>query len=459
MIAPRTKGRIYLQSFLDGLIAFSSFWIYLFVFILAHPGNPAHYFEFLDRYFAYSFVALGAVLLQGARGMYSNPRWWSPNFKDSHSLSLNQVFYVAIGISFFLVATKDKSISRLFLFSWLPLLYGALLVANRFLPVKIAETVYRGRTERTIFLGTPESARALASWREYQETLGIEFLDYKPDLSISDLANLENLIKEKNVSQLILTEIPDVKYNLHFIIDTCERAGVRLMVFSNFEQLFRHKVTVTEDAGLQFVGLRDEPLESPHNRMIKRALDVAVALPAVVIALPLVAAVVWVAQRLQSPGPVFYKQTRAGLKGRMFSIFKFRTMHVNANESRQASADDSRVYPLGRWFRRTSIDELPQFLNVLRGEMSLVGPRPHLLEHNEQFARIMRNYYVRSNVKPGMTGLAQVRGLRGATKSEEDIIRRVESDISYLETWSLSLDVVILARTLWQVVRPPKTAM
>ena len=113
----------------------------------------------------------------------------------------------------------------------------------------------------------------------------------------------------------------------------------------------------------------------------------------------------------------------------------------------------------GKWLRRTSLDELPQFLNVLRGEMSLVGPRPHLIKHNEQFARVMRNYYIRSNVKPGITGLAQVRGFRGETKAEEDIIRRVESDISYLETWSLSLNLVILVRTAWQIVFPPKSAV
>src|SRR3569623_502909 len=144
-------------------------------------------------------------------------------------------------------------------------------------------------------------------------------------------------------------------------------------------------------------------------------------------------------QRLQSPGPMFFKHTRAGLKGRTFTIYKFRTMHPqNGGEAIQASEGDARVFPFGCWLRRTSLDEVPQFLNVLRGEMSLVGPRPHLLEHNEQFARVMRNYFIRSRVKPGITGLAQVRGFRGQTRTEADIIRRVESDISYLETWSFS---------------------
>jgi exopolysaccharide biosynthesis polyprenyl glycosylphosphotransferase len=460
MIAPRTRGRIYLQSLLDAFITFSCFWACLLAFILLHPGNPAHYFEFLDRYFVYSLVALGAILLHGARTLYSHPRWWTPNFKESHNLSLNQVFNVAIGISFFLVATKDKSISRIFLFSWLPLLYVALLAANRFLPHKIAETVFSGRRERTVLLGSPDAARSLAAGRDYQETQGTAFLEDKPDFSISDLAGLENLIREQNVTKLILTEIPEVKYNLQYVIEICERAGVRLMAFSNFDRLFRHKVTITEDAGLQFVALRDEPLESPHNRVLKRMLDLLIAVPAMAIILPPVAALVWLVQRFQSPGPLFLKQTRAGLKGRFFFIYKFRTMHPSGvNETRQACAADDRVYRFGRWLRQTSLDELPQLFNVLRGEMSAVGPRPHLIAHNEQFSRIMRTYYIRSNVKPGMSGLAQVRGYRGQINSEQDVIRRVESDISYLETWSLSLDLVILARTAWQVLRPPKSAV
>ncbi|HTG43313.1 MAG TPA: hypothetical protein VK633_02155, partial [Verrucomicrobiae bacterium] len=178
MIAPRTKGRIYLQSLMDAGITLSLFWCYLFLFMLLHPGNPPIFTGFLDRYFVYSLLAFGAVVLQGARTLYTHPRWWRPVLKESHHLSLNQVFHVGIGISLFLVATKDKSISRIFLFSWLPLLYAALLVSNRFLPKKIGDTLYRHRKERTIFLGSPEAAQALTGWRDYQETLGTEFLQF-----------------------------------------------------------------------------------------------------------------------------------------------------------------------------------------------------------------------------------------------------------------------------------------
>jgi putative colanic acid biosynthesis UDP-glucose lipid carrier transferase len=130
----------------------------------------------------------------------------------------------------------------------------------------------------------------------------------------------------------------------------------------------------------------------------------------------------------------------------------------NQPASKQATQDDPRIYPAGRWFRRSSVDELPQFINVLKGEMSVVGPRPHLIEHNEQFARAMHNYHVRAHVKPGITGLAQVRGFRGETRSEEDVIKRVQSDIYYLENWTFGMDCRIVLATVFHVVGPPKTA-
>ena len=142
-----------------------------------------------------------------------------------------------------------------------------------------------------------------------------------------------------------------------------------------------------------------------------------------------------------------------------FAIYKYRTMHVcNDDPNRQASKGDQRIYPGGRWLRKFSIDEMPQFINVLLGDMSIVGPRPHLLQHNEHFAQALSNYPVRASVKPGITGLAQVRGFRGETKTDEDIVRRVESDIQYLENWSLLMDCWIIMKTAVQVVSPPPTA-
>jgi putative colanic acid biosynthesis UDP-glucose lipid carrier transferase len=174
---------------------------------------------------------------------------------------------------------------------------------------------------------------------------------------------------------------------------------------------------------------------------------------------PVLAIIVFIAQRWQSPGPLFHVQSRAGMQNRQFKIYKFRTMRPDHDqESQQARDGDERVYPLGKWFRKLSIDEVPQFWNVLLGDMSIVGPRPHLIEHNHQFSRFMENYHVRTFVKPGITGLAQVRGYRGEARNASDIENRITCDIEYLENWNLSLECDIILRTLAQILFPPRSA-
>jgi len=163
--------------------------------------------------------------------------------------------------------------------------------------------------------------------------------------------------------------------------------------------------------------------------------------------------------RLQSPGPLFFYQDRNGRHNRVFNIIKYRTMHVNhGQEAVQATRNDPRVYPAGKWLRKLSIDELPQFINVLKGDMSIVGPRPHFVDHNVMFGEIANFYRVRSFIKPGITGLAQVRGLRGEAVKEEEIVERTHSDLYYLENWSLLLDWVIILKTARQMLVAPKTA-
>jgi exopolysaccharide biosynthesis polyprenyl glycosylphosphotransferase len=153
--------------------------------------------------------------------------------------------------------------------------------------------------------------------------------------------------------------------------------------------------------------------------------------------------------KLESRGPVIFRQHRKGFNGRPFTIYKFRTMTVceNGASIRQAQANDSRVTPLGALLRSTSIDELPQLINVLRGEMSLVGPRPHAVAHDDEYSKLIANYAFRHHVKPGITGLAQVKGFRGETARLELMERRVDEDLWYINNWSMWLDLWILIRT------------
>lgn len=188
--------------------------------------------------------------------------------------------------------------------------------------------------------------------------------------------------------------------------------------------------------------------------MAKRCIDVVAAGAGLLTLLPLLA-VVALAIKLDSTGPILFRQRRCGFNGRCFQIYKFRTMSVleDGPTITQAQCSDSRVTPLGKWLRRTSIDELPQLLNVLEGSMSLVGPRPHALAHDTHFDKVVRNYAFRHRVKPGLTGWAQVNGYRGPTPTPEDIERRVEHDLWYIDNWSLGLDLTILLQTIVEVMR------
>jgi putative colanic acid biosynthesis UDP-glucose lipid carrier transferase len=232
-----------------------------------------------------------------------------------------------------------------------------------------------------------------------------------------------------------------------------------LLALNDLNAYFNHTTTLFEDDGVRFIGLREEPLENPANRFLKRLLDLAVAVPAVVLILPFTTLLVWVLQRVQSPGPILFRQERAGTMARPFKMFKYRTMHVSqSDEARQASQNDSRIFPAGRWMRRFSVDELPQFLNVLLGDMSVVGPRPHLPKHEELFAQVMRKYVIRRFIRPGLTGWAQVNGFRGEIHSEADVQKRVDADLHYLENWSFSLDCLIILRTVKHCLFPPRSA-
>lgn len=200
------------------------------------------------------------------------------------------------------------------------------------------------------------------------------------------------------------------------------------------------------------------PLSNPFNRAVKRGIDLAVALPVVVV-LPVVSAIVGAAVKLSSPGPVFFRQMRTGLYGAEFTCYKFRTMRVNSeSDSLVASPDDSRITRIGAWLRRTSMDELPQFFNVLRGDMSVVGPRPHMLSETRLYREHIERFMLRHSVKPGITGWAQIRGLRGGTLDADIMRRRVEHDVWYISHWTPLLDLKILWITFVNILKGDQRA-
>ena len=202
----------------------------------------------------------------------------------------------------------------------------------------------------------------------------------------------------------------------------------------------------------------ENPLMNPVNKIIKRAFDIVVSLLILTIMLPFMP-ILWLVIKTQSPGPLFFKQLRTGLDGQEFYCYKFRSMHVNEDADKvQATKDDPRKYPFGNFMRKANIDELPQFWNVLKGDMSIVGPRPHMLAHTEQYSQLIEKYMVRHFVKPGVTGWAQVTGFRGETKELWQMEGRVKRDIWYMEHWSIWLDIRIIWMTFKTIFIHDKNA-
>jgi putative colanic acid biosynthesis UDP-glucose lipid carrier transferase len=196
------------------------------------------------------------------------------------------------------------------------------------------------------------------------------------------------------------------------------------------------------------------PPRSMSELALKRVVDVTIASSALLLSLPLLPLVA-IAIKLDSRGPVLFWQTRRGFNGKPFRIAKFRSMGVleDGDNIRQATRGDARVTRVGKWLRQSSIDEIPQLFNVLRGEMSLVGPRPHAVAHDDHFIETVEDYAYRHHVKPGMTGWAQVHGYRGETPTQDAIERRVEYDRWYIANWSVWLDLAIMVRTVGEVFR------
>jgi putative colanic acid biosynthesis UDP-glucose lipid carrier transferase len=201
-----------------------------------------------------------------------------------------------------------------------------------------------------------------------------------------------------------------------------------------------------------------EPLMFLGNRVMKRLFDIAFSSMVLVMLSPLFPILALII-KMQSKGPVFFKQLRTGLNGESFMCYKFRSMHVNADADKiQATKHDPRKFPFGNFMRKTNLDELPQFLNVLKGDMSIVGPRPHMIFHTEKYSALIDKYMVRHFSKPGITGYAQVTGFRGETEELWQMEGRIQKDIWYIENWSMWLDIKIIFMTALSIIRPDKAA-
>jgi len=466
MVYNRVRGVKNSYYWLLALLLVIAFWSYLsFLVILFHADNAYDY----GHYLIYQLTALAGLGIASLNSQKLNDKVLRCDLFGSHSIALRNVLFVAGAILLLLALFKDPQISRLFLFTYLPLLYLAFFYAHRHLPRFLMRTFFSDRHQhKALLVGPLEKAREMQDWCKQTAELGLDISNLVENpadqqefvhLAQNDnLSLLEKTISRGRIHQLVLLELPREQKVLGEIARLCNRLGTRLLVVNNLSELLHHPVSFFNLYGFDFISFREEPLEDPINRLLKRALDIAISVPVVLFILPPVMLLVTILHRLQSPGPLFYRQTRAGFSRQPFRILKFRTMQPKARSSKQATANDARVFAAGRWLRRTSLDELPQFINVLRGEMSIVGPRPHMLIHDRKFCKALESYLVRNYVKPGITGLAQIRGYRGEITTEKDISERVKYDTDYLEFWSIWRDIWIVFETIKQIFRPPTSA-
>jgi undecaprenyl-phosphate galactose phosphotransferase/putative colanic acid biosynthesis UDP-glucose lipid carrier transferase len=259
-------------------------------------------------------------------------------------------------------------------------------------------------------------------------------------------------VRSNNCREIVLAFPWTDTARIDFIRDSIKvlPVSVRLLPDSRVRSLTNYSSTSPNGLAIE---VQRAPL-SAGERLAKRTLDIVIASVALILLLP-VMALTAVAIKLDGPGPVIFRQRRKGFNGQEFVMLKFRTMSVQEDGAgvSQATRNDPRVTPIGRVLRSASIDELPQLVNILRGEMSLIGPRPHALAHDDQFQKIVGDYAFRHHVKPGLTGWAQCNGSRGATPSVEEVARRVKLDLWYINNWSLLLDFQILLKTAFEVIR------
>ncbi len=362
---------------------------------------------------------------------------------------------LSIGIIFFF---RDFPYSRLvFVLIWATSL--VFITFERYFMLKLEKTIYNKRLglKSVAIVGTDEMADKIYSTFRKDTHTGFEVVGYfsiheemkaaAADRNyIGSVKDIPSKIKELKIQKLVLSLTPQENEYLYKILKSCEGINVEFMLVPDFNELITSRLNISEIDGIPFMVIKSLPL-NVWDRMVKRIFDIFASL-FIITAISPVLIVLSLLVKLTSKGPLFYRQERVSLDGRKFDMLKFRSMRIDAEadgKPRFASKDDDRYTPIGLFIRKYSLDELPQFFNVLKGDMSIVGPRPE----REYFINIMKEsvdkYLERHRVKCGITGWAQVNGLRG---SETSMQARIDYDIYYIENWSLVFDIKIILKTI-----------
>lgn len=283
--------------------------------------------------------------------------------------------------------------------------------------------------------------------------------EYLNGAYLGTIKELDAILKSTDVDDVVIA-LPTTEVDkIVGTIKVSEHNAKRVKILPNYGILGLISYADTNAAHSAMVDVRTYPLDDFESRLLKRGFDILFSFAAILFLLSWLYPIIALLIKLESKGPVFFKQLRTGLNNRNFWCLKFRSMRVNATSDQiQATKNDVRATKVGKFLRKSSIDELPQLFNVFMGQMSIVGPRPHMVKHNKDFSSIVDEYMLRHYVKPGITGWAQVNGYRGEINKEEDIRNRVEHDIWYIENWKFGLDLQIILQTVINVVKGEEKA-
>ncbi len=339
------------------------------------------------------------------------------------------------------------------------------ILAYIFIAITIFRTVYLyalkkyriegGNFRNVVLVGSNKSVESIYNFFNEHPELGYRILGYFCDNETNHINYLGKISTSfdyllNNVVDEVYCSISDLtKIQIDTYIDFADNNLIVLKLLPDAKNIYTTKMVVEYFDYLPVLSLRKIPFDDPVNVFIKRFTDIFISLFIIIFVLTWLTPLLFILIKLDSKGPLFFKQVRDGLNGDQFVCYKYRSMYINNQSDKiQATKGDSRVTKVGRFIRRTSIDELPQFYNVLVGDMSVVGPRPHMLSQTQKYAKIVDKFMVRHFIKPGITGLAQVRGYRGEIEKKEDMENRVKLDIYYIENWSFLLDLKIIGQTI-----------
>ena len=318
--------------------------------------------------------------------------------------------------------------------------------------------VTKNNFRNAVIIGYSLEAIKLREVFESRKDFGYRFKGYFSDKIdneniVGTVKQVKDFVLENKIDEIYcsLNEISDRK--LKDLVDFADENKLTIKFIPDTKEIFSKNLKIDYYELFPVLSLQKTQLHDPTIKTIKRVFDIVFSIIVILCVLSWLIPLIAILIKIESKGPVFFVQGRPGLDENEFFCYKFRSMRLNYTPEKEASKNDPRVTKIGKFIRKTSIDELPQFLNVLMGDMSVVGPRPHLWTQNKSYANKVKQYMNRHYVKPGITGLAQVKGFRGEIETDEDMISRIEWDVFYIENWSIFLDIKIILQTVINIFK------